>query len=61
MFFVLGKMDSRKKEVDKEFTRCYTLSPEAFKKLIADKIERNKMYTLVNAKQRERQASELAK
>jgi hypothetical protein len=46
-------MIDRKKAVDKEFTRCYTLSPEAFKKLIADKIERNKMYTLVNAKQRE--------
>ena len=54
-------MIDRKKVVDKEFTRCYTLSPEAFKKLIADKIERNKMYTSVNAKQRERQASELAK
>ena len=54
-------MIDRKKVVDKEFTRCYTLSPEAFKQLIADKIERNKMYTLVNAKQRERQAQELAK
>jgi hypothetical protein len=54
-------MIDRKKLVDKEFTRCYTLSPEAFKKLIADKIERNKMYTLVNAKQRERQASEFVK
>jgi hypothetical protein len=54
-------MIDRKKVVDKEFTRCYTLSPEAFKKLIADKIERNKMYTLVNAKPRERQAQELVK
>jgi hypothetical protein len=54
-------MIDRKKVVDKEFTRCYTLSPEAFKKLIAEKTERNKMYTLVNAKQRERQARELAK
>ncbi len=53
-------MDSRKKEVDTEFARCYTLSPEAFKKLIAEKIERNKMYTLVETKQRERQAPELA-
>jgi hypothetical protein len=46
-------MTDKKKVIDKEFTRCYTLSPEAFMKLIADKIERNKMYTLVNAKQRE--------
>jgi hypothetical protein len=54
-------MDSkRKKEVDTEFTRCYTLSPEAFKKLIAEKIERNKMFTLVDTKQRERQASKFA-
>jgi hypothetical protein len=53
-------MDSRKKEVDAEFTRCYTLSPEAFKKLIADKIKRNIMYSLAETKQRERQASELA-
>jgi len=53
-------MDSRKKEIDADFTRCYTLSPEAFKKLIAEKIERNKMYTLVDAKQRERQASKFA-
>jgi hypothetical protein len=53
-------MDSRKKVVDTEYTRCYTLSPEAFKKLIAEKIERNRMYTFVDAKQRERQASELA-
>lgn len=52
--------DRKKKEVDREFTRCYTLSPEAFKQLIADKIERNKMYTLVDTKQRERQAPELA-
>jgi hypothetical protein len=53
-------MDSRKKVVDKEYTRCYTLSPEAFKQLIAEKIERNRMYTSVNAKQRERQASKFA-
>jgi hypothetical protein len=53
-------MDSKKKKVDTEFTRCYTLSPEAFKQLIAEKIERNKMYTFVDTKQRERQASELA-
>jgi hypothetical protein len=53
-------MIDRKKEVDAEFTRCYTLSPEAFKQLIADKIERNKMYTLVDTKQRERQVQELA-
>jgi hypothetical protein len=53
-------MDSRKKIVDTEFTRCYTLSTEAFKKLIADKVERNKMYTLKDTKQRERQASQLA-
>jgi hypothetical protein len=52
-------MDSRQKEVDREFTRCYTLDSEAFKKLIADKIERNKMYTLLDTKQRERQASGL--
>lgn len=53
-------MDSDKKEVDAEFTRCYTLSPEAFKQLIADKIKRNIMYTKVDTKQRERQAPELA-
>jgi hypothetical protein len=53
-------MDSRKKEVDAEFTRCYTLSPEAFKQLIADKIERNIMYTKADTEQRERQAPELA-
>jgi hypothetical protein len=53
-------MDSEKKVVDKEYTSSYTLSPEAFKKLIAEKIERNKMYTLVNTKQRERQASQFA-
>ncbi len=58
--FAQRQMDSRKKEVDTEFARCYTLSPEAFKKLIAEKIERNKMYTLVETKQRERQAPELA-
>jgi hypothetical protein len=53
-------MDSRKKVVDAEFTRQYTLSPEAFKKLIAEKIERNSMYTKADTKQRERQAPELA-
>jgi hypothetical protein len=53
-------MDSRKKEVDAEFTRTYTLTPEAYKKLIADKVKRNMMYTLADTKQRERQASELA-
>jgi hypothetical protein len=53
-------MDSRKKEVDAEFTRCYTLSPEAFKKLIADKIKRNMMYTKADTKQRERWVRELA-
>jgi hypothetical protein len=53
-------MDSRKKEVDAEFTRCYTLSPEAFKQLIADKIKRNIMYTKADTEQRERQAPELA-
>jgi len=40
-------MDSRKKEVDIEFTRCYTLSPEAFKKLIAEKMRRAEMYTVM--------------
>jgi len=59
--FPQGRMIDRKKEVDAEFTRCYTLSPEAFKQLIAEKIERNKMYTLVDTKQRERQVQELAK
>jgi hypothetical protein len=54
--FAEKQMDSkRKKEVDAEFTRCYTLSPEAFKKLIAEKVERNRMYTLADTKQRERQ------
>jgi hypothetical protein len=53
-------MDSRKKEVDAEFTRCYTLSPEAFKQLIADKIKRNMMYSKADTKQRERQASKFA-
>ena len=52
-------MDSDKKKVDAEFTKQYTLGPEAFKKLIADKIKRNSMYTLADTKQRERQASEL--
>jgi hypothetical protein len=53
-------MDSRKKEVDAEFTRCYTLSPEAFKQLIADKIKRNIVYSKADTKQRERQASKFA-
>ena len=53
-------MDSGKKKVDAEFTRQYTLSPEAFKKLIAEKIERNIMYSKANTKQREGQAAELA-
>lgn len=54
-------MDSRKKEVDAEFTRCYTLTPEAFKKLIADKVKRNNMlYYNVDTKQRERQVLGLA-
>ena len=60
MFSELGKMDSRKKEIDADFTRCYTLSPEAFKQLIADKIKRNIVYSRADTKQRERQASELA-
>ena len=50
----------RKKEVDAEFTRQYTLDPAAFEKLIADKIKRNAMYSKVDTKQRERQALELA-
>jgi hypothetical protein len=53
-------MDSRKKEVDAEFTRCYTLSPEAFKQLISDKIKRNIVYSKADTKQRERQVQELA-
>jgi len=54
-------MDSKKKkEVDAEFTRCYTLSPEAFKQLIADKIKRNIMYSNAETTQRERRAQELA-
>jgi hypothetical protein len=53
-------MDSRKKEIDADYTRCYTLSPEAFKQLIAEKIERNTMYSRADTEQRERQASELA-
>ena len=53
-------MDREKKKVDTELTEMYTLSPEAFKQLIADKIERNKMYSPVDTKQRERQALELA-
>ena len=52
-------MDSRKKKIDAEFTKLYTLDQEAFKKLIAEKVERNRMYTKAD-KQRERQASELA-
>jgi hypothetical protein len=52
-------MDSRKKKVDAEFTMMYTLSPEAFKQLIAEKIKRNSMYSTAETKQRERQASEL--
>jgi RecA/RadA recombinase len=53
-------MDSRKKEVDAEFTRCYTLSPEAFKQLIADKIKRNIMYSKADTNEQERQVLELA-
>ncbi len=53
-------MDSRKKEVDTEFIRCYTLSPEAFKQLIADKIERNIMYSTADTSEQERQVLELA-
>ena len=53
-------MDSRKKEIDADFTRCYTLSPEAFKQLIADKIKRNIMYSQADRKQLERQVQELA-
>ena len=53
-------MDSRKKEVDAEFTRCYTLSPEAFKQLIADKIKRNIMYSKADTVEQERQVLELA-
>lgn len=52
-------MDSRKKEIDAEYTRCYTLDQAAFKKLIAAKIERNKMYMKADTKQRERQVPEL--
>jgi hypothetical protein len=53
-------MDSDKKKVDAEFTEQYTLSPEAFKQLIAEKIKRNVMYTNADTKQRERQAPEIA-
>ena len=53
-------MDSRQKEVDAEFTRCYTLSPEAFKQLIADKIKRNIMYSTADTNEQERQVLELA-
>jgi hypothetical protein len=52
-------MDSRKKEVDREFTGRYTLSPEAFKQLIAEKMRRAEMYTVM-FKQQERRAQELA-
>jgi hypothetical protein len=52
-------MDSRKKEVDREFTRCYTLDSEAFKKLIAEKMRRAEMYTVMY-KVQERQVQELA-
>jgi hypothetical protein len=52
-------MDSKKKEVDAEFTKQYTLGPEAFEKLIADKIKRNGVYTKADTTQRERQALEL--
>ena len=45
-----------KKTVDAEWNRKYTLSPEAAKKLIADKMERARMYYEASAKQRERQA-----
>jgi hypothetical protein len=53
-------MDRDKKKVDAEFTRQYTLDQDAFKKLIAEKIERNLMYSKADTKQRERQAPELA-
>jgi hypothetical protein len=53
-------MNERKKEVDKEFTRRYTLNPEAFEKLIAEKIQRAEMYTVVFKKQKN-QALELDK
>ena len=52
-------MDSRKKKVDREFTRCYTLDSEAFKKLIAEKIRRAEMYTVMY-KQQEKRAQKLA-
>jgi hypothetical protein len=53
-------MDSRKKEIDAEFTQQYTLSPEAFKQLIADKIKRNSMYGKADRDEREGLALELA-
>jgi hypothetical protein len=53
-------MDSRKKEIDAEFTQQYTLSPEAFKQLIADKIKRNSMYSKADRDEREGLALELA-
>jgi hypothetical protein len=46
-------MNERKKEVDNEYTRRYTLNPEAFEKLIADKIQRAEMYTVVFKKQQQ--------
>ena len=45
-----------KKTVDAEWYRQYTLSPEAAKKLIAEKMERARMYYEASAKERERQA-----
>jgi RecA/RadA recombinase len=53
-------MDSRKKEIDAEFTEQYTLSPEAFKQLIADKIKRNIMYSRADTSEQERQVLKLA-
>lgn len=52
--------DSKKKEVDAAYTRQYTLSSEAFKKLVAEKLERAEMYYNANTERRERQAVELA-
>jgi predicted aspartyl protease len=53
-------MVSDKKVVDAEFTRQYTLSPEAFNKLIADKIKRYSMYNKADTTKRERQVKQLA-
>jgi len=53
-------MIREEKKIDTELTDTYTLSPEAFKQLIAEKIERNKMYSTVDIKQREKQAQGLA-